>query len=241
MGKKWLYFILGLILIGLSGLGLAQLPSAAPTGGGGMVQIPDKPPVVALTFDDGPQSTTTARLLEGLALREIPATFFLVGERIPGNEELIRRMAREGHQVGVHSYTHRQLTGLERREFAWEVEQTRSQLTDILGQGSYWLRPPYGIIDPSVQAWADSPIVLWSLDSLDWEDRNTPRIVSDVLKQVKDGDVILFHDIYPTTVDAVLQIADELLARGYCFATVEQLMAARDVPVEAGLLVRQVE
>jgi len=241
MGKKWLFFILGLVLIGLSGLGLAQFPSSAPVGGGGMVKIPDTPPVVALTFDDGPQSTTTPRLLDELALREIPATFFLVGERIPGNEELVRRMAREGHQIGVHSYSHRQLTDLSRDEFAREVDETRAQLTQLLGQENYWLRPPYGIIDPSVQRWSGSPIILWSLDSLDWEDRNTSRIVSDVLSQVQDGDVILFHDIYPTTVDAVIKIADTLMERGYCFATVEQLMAARNVPPEDGLLVRRVE
>lgn len=241
MKKCWLYYLMGLLLIILTGLGLSRSPGAAPVGGGGMVRIPDTPPVVALTFDDGPNPDTTARLLDELALREIPATFFLVGERITGNEELVRRMAREGHQVGVHSTTHRQLTDLSREDFDREVALTRAQLTAILGQGEYWLRPPYGIIDPSVQQWADSPIILWSLDSLDWEDRNTSRIVSDVLSRVQDGDVILFHDIYPTTVDAIVRLADVLLERGYCFATVEQLMSARNITPQPGALIRRIQ
>ena len=203
-----------------------------------MIRLPDTPGTVALTFDDGPRADTTALLLDELALREIPATFFLVGDRIEENAQLILRMAREGHQIGVHSQTHRLLTGLTREEFTFEVEGTRTLLTDLLGKGDYWLRPPYGIIDPSVQEWAGSPVILWSLDSLDWEARDARRIVTDVLSQVKDGDIILFHDIYPSTVEAVVEIADVLQQQGWCFATVEQLLADRGIKPEDGQLVR---
>lgn len=95
------------------------VPAGAPleieTGG---------PPLVALTFDDGPRSSTTGPLLDGLALREAPATFFLVGSRIPGNEELVRRMAAEGHQIGIHTYDHVELKGLSRRDFDLQVGKT---------------------------------------------------------------------------------------------------------------------
>ena len=103
------------------------------------------PPLVALTFDDGPRSSTTGPLLDGLELREVPATFFLVGNRIPGNEDLVRRMAAEGHQIGIHTYDHVELRGLSRQDFDLQVGKTRALITRLAGDGSYWLRPPYEI------------------------------------------------------------------------------------------------
>lgn len=237
MGKTWKYFRTWAAVFTVFAL-LLSLPgdSALPAGGGAMVQLPDEAPVVAITFDDGPRSSTTTRLLDELALREIPATFFLIGERIAGNEDLIRRMSAEGHQVGVHSYSHIRLTALSREDFTKEVDQTRAQLAAILGAGEYWLRPPYGIVDDSVKAWAGSPIVLWSVDPEDWKDRNTQRIVGEVLSHVKDGDIILFHDIYDSSVDAAVQVVDALLNQGYCFVTVEQLLAVKGVQAENGAL-----
>ncbi len=210
-------------------------------GGDAAIKLPNPVPMVALTFDDGPKPETTTRLLDALALREIPATFFLVGEFIPGNEPLIRRMAAEGHQVGVHSYSHIEIINLSRSDFDFEVTQTRKLLRDILGEGEYWLRPPYGILDESVLNWADSPIILWSLDPEDWKDRDTQRVVEEVLSRVKDGDILLFHDIYDSSVDAVIQITDALLEQGYCFGTVEQLLNAGGTPVEKGKIYRSSE
>ncbi len=241
MGKRVLFYILGTLLIGVTCMGLYASTPFVTAGGGTMVTIPDTPPVVALTFDDGPRADTTLRLLDGLALREVPATFFLVGEFISENKPLIRRMAAEGHQIGVHSYSHIRLTGLSREEFDSEVDQTRQELTNLLGKGDYWLRPPYGIIDESVQAWADSPVVLWSLDTLDWESKNAERIANQVVQQVQDGDILLFHDIYDSSVDAALRIVDVLTQRGYCFATVEQLLQDKGVTPEKGILYRRIQ
>lgn len=237
MGKRQnKYMLIGIFLVALAGLSLLPDGTSAPAGGGAMIEIPDTAPVVAITFDDGPRADTTSRLLDELALREVPATFFLVGERIPGQEELIRRMAAEGHQVGVHSYSHIRITDLSRQDFQFEVDQTRGLLASILEEQEFWLRPPYGIVDDSVQRWADSPIILWSVDPEDWKDRNTQRIVNQVLSQVKDGDIILFHDIYSSSVDAAVQVVDALLERGYCFATVEQLLSYRGIAPENGQL-----
>lgn len=208
----------------------------APVSGGAQVAAQESVPLVALTFDDGPRTETTLRLLDGLALREIPATFFLVGSCIPGREDVVRRMAAEGHQIGVHTYDHVQVTQLSREEFWGQLNRTRDLLGDILGPGEFWLRPPYGIVNDSVRRWADGPLILWSVDPEDWKDRNAARIVSDVAAQVKDGDIILLHDIYPTSVEAALQIADALTGRGFCFVTVEQLLALRGVQPRAGEL-----
>lgn len=240
MGKRGLFYILGFLLVGLSCLGLSQLPPFVTAGGGTMITVPDQPPVVALTFDDGPRTDTTTRLLDGLALREVPATFFLVGERVPGNEDLVRRMAADGHQVGVHSYTHIIITGLSKQDFDFEVGQTRQQLAAILGNGDFWLRPPYGFTDASVQKWAESPVVLWSLDTLDWKDQNADRIVNQLVWQAKDGDIILFHDIYNSSVDAALRVVDALTERGFCFATVEQLLQDKGLIPEDGVIYRQI-
>ena len=144
----------------------AALPGPArtrPAGGPAEVELESRP-LVALTFDDGPREATTGPLLDGLALREVPATFFLVGSRIGGNEDLVRRMAAEGHQIGVHTFDHVALKGLSRRDFDLQVGKTRAVLADLLGEGEFWLRPPYGLIDQAAASWAGGPLILWSVE-----------------------------------------------------------------------------
>lgn len=237
MKRNSLGGVTGALLAACLMLALSPGPTQS-AGGRAEVVLPDPAPLVALTFDDGPRADTTSALLEGLALREVPATFFLVGECIPGNEALIRRMAQDGHQVGIHTYNHVQVTQLTQEDFNIQVNQTRALLVKLLGEGTFWLRPPYGIVDESVEQWADCPLILWSVDPEDWEDQNTDHIVKDVLAQAEDGDIILLHDIYHTSVDAALQIVDTLLAEGYLFVTVEQLMELRGVEPVSGELYR---
>ena len=198
------------------------------------------PPLVALTFDDGPRSSTTGPLLDGLELREVPATFFLVGNRIPGNEDLVRRMAAEGHQIGIHTYDHVELRGLSRRDFDLQVGKTRALITRLAGDGSYWLRPPYGFLDRNAGSWCGGPVILWSVDPEDWKDDDVDRIVAAVVEHVSDGDIILLHDLFPSSGQAALSIVDTLLERGFCFVTVEQLMEARGVTPEAGARYRKI-
>ena len=198
------------------------------------------PPLVALTFDDGPRSSTTGPLLDGLELREVPATFFLVGNRIPGNEDLVRRMAAEGHQIGIHTYDHVELKGLSRQDFDLQVGKTRALITRLAGDGSYWLRPPYGFLDRNAGSWCGGPVILWSVDPEDWKDDDVDRIVAAVVEHVSDGDIILLHDLFPSSGQAALSIVDTLLARGCCFVTVEQLMAERGVTPEVGARYRKI-
>ncbi|RKI67189.1 peptidoglycan N-acetylglucosamine deacetylase A [bacterium 1xD42-67] len=214
----------------------AALPGPAgtrPAGGPAEVELEGRP-LVALTFDDGPREATTGPLLDGLALREVPATFFLVGSRIGGNEDLVRRMAAEGHQIGVHTFDHVALKGLSRRDFDLQVGKTRAVLADLLGEGEFWLRPPYGLIDQAAAGWAGGPLILWSVDPEDWKDHDVDRIVAAVVEHVSDGDIILMHDIFASSEEAALRVVDALLAKGYCFVTVEQLMEQRGAAPEAG-------
>jgi len=220
-------------------LGLSGRPPTAPAGGLAEVTAAD-PPLVALTFDDGPRSSTTGPLLDGLALREVPATFFLVGSRIPGNEDLVLRMAAEGHQVGIHTYEHVKLAGLSHQDFDLQVGRTRALITVLLGEGNYWLRPPYGQIDQTAKDWCGGPVILWSVDPEDWKDEDVGRIVSAVVDHASDGDIILMHDLFPSSEQAALQVVDALLAKGFCFVTVEQLMAERGVVPEPGRAYRKI-
>jgi len=197
-------------------------------------QTPAGPKLVALTFDDGPRRDTTAALLDGLKEREVKATFFLIGKQIQSNCDLVLRMAQEGHQIGVHTFDHVQVTGLDYWSFISQVEGTRWPLYRLLGERELWLRPPYGIYDENVARWADSPVILWSVDPEDWKDENVQRITDHVVGRVKDGDIILMHDIYPSSVEAALAIVDTLLDRGYRFVTVERLLQERGIYPEIG-------
>ena len=191
---------------------------------------------VALTFDDGPRRKTTQPLLDGLAQRGVPATFFLIGLKVEGNEDLILRMIQEGHQVGVHAQNHEMLTT---PGAIWtEVEPLRDTLSGLLGTAQFMVRPPYGKTTSEVRGQLDAPVILWSVDPQDWADTDTNRQVSHILSQVEDGDIILLHDVYPSSVDTALQVVDELLGQGFCFVTVEELFALRGIEPQPGKVYR---
>jgi len=127
---------------------------------------------IALTFDDGPSPLTTAALLDGLKERGAHATFFLIGEQIAGNEDLVRRMKDEGHQVGGHSYTHIRLDSADAAALA-EIQKTDETLRAILGDGDYWLRPPWGFASDALKSAVSVPLIYWTLDTMDWSVRTT--------------------------------------------------------------------
>ena len=189
---------------------------------------------VALTFDDGPTPKHTARLLDGLKARGACATFFLAGYRLEGNEALVRRMKAEGHQIGNHTYRHAQLTTLTTVEALADLAACDLALCTLLGEGEYWVRPPYGSISAEVLARLDVPVVCWSVDPLDWTGSDASRVAAHILSTVQDGDIILLHDCYASTVDAALQVVDGLQARGMQLVTVEQLLEVKGVAAQGG-------
>ncbi len=180
--------------------------------------------VVALTFDDGPHETCTAELLDGLKERGVKVTFFLMGQSIEGNEELVRRMQQEGHLIGNHSYRHIQLTKAGEERVCDAVEQTGTMIEEITGIRPQYLRPPYGDWNDRLECRLDLTTVFWSVDSLDWKLKDTGRIVDYVEKRVRSGDIVLMHDIFPTSVEAALELIDDLKEQGYQFVTVEELL-----------------
>lgn len=198
--------------------------------------LPAEVKYIALTFDDGPRRETTTRLLDGLRERGASATFFLVGEEIAGNEELVERMAAEGHQVGNHTWSHVRLAGSAPETASQEIRMTEEALEELLGEKNFWLRPPYGLIDENIEV--SVPMVKWSVDPRDWEGRDTAQATQAVLQDARPNSIILLHDIYPTSVEAALQIVDALQKEGYWFVTVEELLRLNGIVPEAGVMYR---
>lgn len=200
--------------------------------------IEPQPKLLALTFDDGPRRSTTSKLLEGLDQRGVPATFFLIGKQIEGNEDLIRQMADSGHQIGIHTFDHVELHNLSPADIHRQLDPTRAALRAILGDREFLLRPPYGFLDDTLLQQADSPIILWSVDPEDWHNRDVQREVAHIVSHVQDGDIILMHDIFAESVDAALQVVDQLHQAGYVFVTVDDLLLARNITPKNGEIYR---
>src|SRR6202022_2804443 len=186
-------------------------------------------PYIAMTFDDGPSAENTPRLLEMLKQRNIKATFFLIGQNVADNPDIVRRILADGHEVGNHSWTHPQLSKLSDDKVTAEVTKTQDAIKDASGFTPTLLRPPYGAITTRQRDWIESRfglnIILWSVDPFDWKRPGASVITQRILTQVHPGAIILSHDIHKQTVDAMPATLDGLIAKGYKFVTVSQLIA----------------
>ena len=212
-------------VLGALASGICAVAAAPPVQNLAAQRTDDSPrPRVALTFDDGPHPVYTKRLLDGLQSRGIRATFFVVGENISGSEDLIRRMADEGHVIGNHTYSHIKLSGITDAEACGEVQKTDALVRALTGSGTEFIRPPFGSWKKTLECELEMIPVLWDVDPLDWTTKNTGVIVQRVLGDVEPGDIILLHDFYGSSVDAALEIADQLLAQGYELVTVDELI-----------------
>lgn len=250
MKKKLCILMAGLVLLPISGC--ARPIDQESSDAAGPAEIPleilgeldektlenlvEEPKYVAITFDDGPRADTTGRLLDGLLERGAAATFFVIGLQVPGNEALLQRMRDEGHQIGNHTYSHVRLLKADQDSVVEEVQKTEVLLREAVGEGSFWLRPPYGLIGSERAMLIKTPMIYWSVDPQDWKLLDKDKVVNAVLGAVKPGDVILLHDFYSTSVDAALEIIDQLQAEGYDFVTVEELFRIQGVEPQPGTL-----
>lgn len=198
-------------------------------------------PMIALTFDDGPKAGVTDVLLDELAKRNVKVTFFLIGSQadLPENRDIIRRMAEDGHQIGCHTYHHVQMTTLSENEQREEILQWYQVVSDIIGDFSYAIRPPYGCVNNAVCRSLNVPVILWSVDTEDWTGKSARNIADYVVSEVKDGDIILLHDIFEESVQGALMALDDLTGKGYTFVTVNDLLADRGIAMQSGKVYRQ--
>ena len=195
--------------------------------------------LVALTFDDGPNEDT-ARLLDILKEKEAKATFFVQGRWAERYPELVKREVAEGHAVGSHSYSHPNLTAITVEEMAADLDKSLQVLTRITGQTISLLRVPGGNYNDDVKAYAADNglrIIQWSVDSRDWQYRDRNSIMENIFEGrycVKDGSIILLHDVHSTTVDCAGEVIDRLKAEGYTLVTVPELLRQRAAYGQAG-------
>ncbi|MFI7108802.1 polysaccharide deacetylase family protein [Nonomuraea sp. NPDC050227] len=181
---------------------------------------------VALTFDDGP-GPYTGTLLRHLAKYQAHATFFVVGQNVGLHPDVVRRTVEAGHELGNHTWSHPDLTRLSPAAIRSQLARTDQAVKSAAGVVPGLVRPPYGATDGDVRRQAHRPLVLWSVDTLDWRYRDSARVARVSLKRVRPGSVILFHDIHPTTVKALPRVLKGLSARGYRFVTVSELFGGR--------------
>ena len=199
-------------------------------------EIDPTKPMIALTFDDGP-SKHTERLLDIFAQYGGKGTFFVVGNVIEKREETLNRMVAEGHEIGGHSWDHRQLTKLSSADMTDEIMNTRAKIYSLTGIDTTIMRPPYGSYnDETKRICAENGIVIinWSLDTLDWKTRDADKVHDAIMSEVKDGDIILCHDLHGSTVDAMERVIPDLIAQGYQLVTVSELLSYGESEVNAG-------
>lgn len=180
---------------------------------------------IALTFDDGPAVPETATLLEYLAQYKARATFFVVGQNAAAHPDILRAEAEAGHEIGNHSWSHPDLTQLTAAEVASQLERTSAAIKSATGKEPTLFRPPYGAINDTVKSATDLSPVLWDVDPEDWKYRDAAKVAQTVIAQAGPNEVVLVHDIHPTSVAAVPEILRALTAQGYHFVTVSHLRA----------------
>lgn len=179
---------------------------------------------IALTFDDGPHPVYTEKLLDGLKERGVHATFFVTGEHAEQHPEIIRRMKEEGHLIGNHTYGHVQLRTDNLNQFKEELRKTNKIIQDVTGEEVLYVRPPYGSWDRSLEKELNMFPVLWTIDPTDWSCLSAETVTDRVVRKAKENAIILLHDYYGTSIEAALQIVDELQKEGYEFVTVDELL-----------------
>ncbi len=192
-------------------------------------------PMVALTFDDGPSGRFTRRLLDGLEEWNVKATFLLCGYRMEQDPALTCRIFEEGHEIGLHGYSHKSMESMCRRDVAQEIEKTVALLPE--GCQCLWLRPPGGKMNKETSAAAKAAglsLLHWSVDPKDWATHDAVAVEKQVICQVRDGDIILLHDMSDSSVDAALSIIAQLREQGFQFVTVSELAEARGVTLTPG-------
>lgn len=199
----------------------------------GDVNIDASKPMVALTFDDGP-GERTGELLAQLEKYNAHATFFMQGKNIPGKEDFVKKMKETGCELGNHSYDHPQLTKLSADKIANQIGTTNDLIQQAAGSTATVMRPPYGAINDTVRSSVGLPMILWSIDTLDWKTRNAQSSIDTVMNDVQDGDVILMHDIHTESIDAALVLIPKLEEAGYQLVTVSEMAKAKGVALQNG-------
>lgn len=218
--------------------------SLAPTQAESPHSAANDSPILALTFDDGPSTKSTERILDTLEANGAKATFFVIGRNIAGHTDTLVRAYRMGCEIGNHTYDHKKLCDLSADGIARQLEKTDEAIEGILGFRPTLVRAPCGRCGNATKA-VDRPIILWSVDTEDWDyacnkggntAQNRETIIRSVTEHARDGDIILMHDIYSLTADCCAEIIPALCQKGFRLVTVSELMAQKGISMKAGTI-----
>lgn len=191
------------------------------------------PPLIALTFDDGP-GPYTEKLLDCLEENNVKATFYMLGQNVEKYPDIVKRMKDLGMELANHTYDHKDLTKLTEDQISEEIDKTSSLIQDAAGELPDTLRPPGGSYNTQVQELAGMPIVKWSIDTKDWKTKSEDQTYQCVMDNAEDGSIVLMHDIHEWSVDAAIRLIPDLLEEGYKLVTVQELAEAKGITLEDG-------
>lgn len=189
--------------------------------------------MIALTFDDGP-NYNTSKIIDVLNKYDIRATFFVLGSRAINNKDILKKMVDSGMEIGNHTYNHLLLTKYDENKIRSEIEDTSEVIYSATKKRPKLLRPSYGSVNNKIKKVANMPIIIWDIDTLDWKYHNSKRITSRVVNKVRDGDIILMHDIYSASLNALSNIIPILQDNGYEFVTIDELFYYKGISLENG-------
>ena len=241
-GSRRLPLLAGLCTLSLAGCLTAQdpAPASAASAAASPSPVAVEPaisfsavhvngPFIAMTFDDGPSEKLTPELLDLLARHHIHATFFVIGQNVVAHPEILQRAAREGHEVGNHSWSHPAFGKMSDERVRTELQKTDDAIRAALGKRPVLMRPPYGSITARQKKWINAEFgyrtILWDVDPLDWKRPGPSVVMSRIVKGTRPGSIILSHDIHPGTIKAMPETFDQLEAKGFKFVTVSELIA----------------
>ncbi len=190
---------------------------------------------IAITFDDGP-GDSTPKLLKALNRYDSKATFFLVGQYAVKKPKLVRKQYRSGMQIGNHTWSHANLNAVSTDEIKKQIKKNKSTLKGILGTKPSIFRPPYGNYNPTVSKTVNVPMLYWSVDTLDWKNRNVKYVCKTILNNAYDGAIVLLHDSHPTTVNGFIQAQPKLIKRHFELVTVEELFRIKHKKMKNGVM-----
>ena len=184
--------------------------------------IDPKLPVVALTFDDGP-SRYTKDIIDTLKSNNVNATFFVLGNKIEIYKDIISESIKNGNEIGNHSYNHKWLSKLSTNELLDQINKTQDILKETVNYTPTCFRPTYGSVNNKIRKSINLSITLWTIDTKDWKINSVDRIVERAIKDIEDGDIILMHDIFQRSSEALKKIIPRLKEQGYQFVTISEL------------------
>src|SRR5438128_8814165 len=186
-------------------------------------------PYIAMTFDDGPNATLTPKLLDILTAHHIKASFFVIGENVAQHPEVVARAAREGHEIGNHSWSHPNFGKMSDDAVRGELRRTEDAIKSATETGPTLMRPPYGSLTVRQKRWIHDEfgyqIILWDVDPLDWKRPGPAVVCNRILKETRPGSIVLSHDIHPGTIEAMPATLEQLETKGFKFVTVSELIA----------------